>query len=97
MGLYVHVTGHDDAAKVEAFLCEFARAREHMKKAADALLQVRELPKSEPDKKRYDRAHKRVVRLIRDWNRIEQEREAEAVSKTGGEAIAPPGPTIPPA
>jgi hypothetical protein len=75
MGLHQHVGGYEDFWKVEAFLFEFRHAQEHMKKSAAALLDVRALPADKAARKRYDRAHKKMVRLIRDWNRIEQERE----------------------
>ena len=52
------------------------KAREAMRKAADAFLAA-----SAADR-RYDSTHKAMVRLIREWNRLEQTRE-HAVSDNG--------------
>ena len=60
----------DGPKKATAFLDAFERAKGAMQAATDAMA---ECAKMDPH---YDRTHKRMVSLQRDWNRIEQEREA---------------------
>ena len=58
-----------------AFLSEFERARKAMADSAAAMLRCAEVAPDPDDRERYDRTHKQMVRLIRDWNRLEQQRE----------------------
>lgn len=71
--------GGTSEAAVEAasrFLKAWERAQIAMDEAARAMrVASRTMPKTE-DRKRYDRLHKKMVRAIHDWNRLEQEREA---------------------
>lgn len=62
------------------FLNEYAHARHHMKRAADAMLLCSATKpglKRIDQRKQYNKTHKRMVRLIREWNRLEQFREVE--------------------
>jgi len=54
------------------FLDSFEVARSSMRRAAGLIHTLSKIDR------RYDRTHKRMIRLIRDWNRIEQEREASS-------------------
>jgi len=54
----------------DAFLAAFQEARQAMKNAADALLACSKIDR------RYDVTHKRMVAVCRDWNRLEEQREA---------------------
>ena len=60
----------------DEFISAFESSRASMKKACDSMKRVSEEAISEEHAKRYDRTHKKMVRLLRDWNRIEQERES---------------------
>jgi hypothetical protein len=51
------------------FLGHFNEAQKHMQAAADAMLECSKIDKS------YDAAHKAIVRLSREWNKIEHMRE----------------------
>lgn len=57
------------------FLTHFHRASEHMRRAAAAMHKASEETAQLVDQVRYDKTHKAMVRLIRQWNRIEHERE----------------------
>ena len=46
-----------------------------MKKAASAMLAFSKDGALPEHKKRYDRAHKQMLRVMRDWNMIEHTRE----------------------
>ena len=62
----------------DAFLVAFERTRASMLEAKTAMLKCAEAS-SEPDARaRYDAAHKKIARLLRDWNSIEHERERGA-------------------
>lgn len=58
----------------EQALADFELARRHMKNAAERMLVLSTAKINAAAKKRAARTHKAMVRLIRDWNRIEQER-----------------------
>lgn len=65
------------------FLAEFSAARGAMERAKKAMLICAQSAKhhesGEPipvARRSYDRAHKKMVRLCREWNAIEAEREA---------------------
>ena len=53
----------------DEFRGAFYRARKEMERARDAMAKAAEV---DPD---YDRTHKRIVKLLREWNRIEHTRE----------------------
>lgn len=73
--------GGVDAAN--EFLTQFSNAQNCMQRATIAMLEVRHNANSE-DRKRYDRTHKKMVRLLREWNRIEHERGVHTINKTEG-------------
>ena len=52
-------------------------AGDRMKRAADSMLQAALSTASPSAAKRYKRTHKAMVRMARDWNRLEQEREVD--------------------
>jgi hypothetical protein len=58
------------------FLSQFDRSRSAMQSAATAMLECSRNAATPDSKKRYDMTHKAMMRLIRDWNRLEQVREA---------------------
>jgi len=60
----------------DRFMDEFASARVHMNRAAAAMLECKAAAKSIAVSKQYDRTHKAMVKLIRDWNRLQEMREA---------------------
>ncbi len=76
--------GHDDNALKEAdeFLCAFAIASQKMKLAVKQMETVAIVcpPKY---RSQYDAAHKTMVRILREWNRIENLREYPAQHKEG--------------
>lgn len=63
----------------EMFLSEFERSRQAMKSAADIMLQVSKIAVTPEGRKQYDRTHKIMVKLIRQWNVLEQSREHRTV------------------
>lgn len=77
MSIYGVSTSQESAIRATIFLQSFARTREGLKQASDALLAFVETLDKE-DRPRYLRTHKQMVRLARDWNRIEHERELDA-------------------
>lgn len=58
-----------------AFLDDFVRSQASMERAAKAMLVCSRLAPDPKVRRQYDRTHKRMVRMIRDWNRLEQFRE----------------------
>lgn len=62
--------------EAEKFLHHFELAGNNMKLAADNLKLCYDLTK----RKSYDRTHKKMVKLMRDWNRLEHEREIDIIS-----------------
>lgn len=71
----------DNHKEADIFLGSFERARNAMRRAVDAMKVVSTVATTKDDRKRYDRTHKKMVRILRDWNRIEQEREAHIPSR----------------
>ena len=57
------------------FLDHFSQAKKKMKEASVLMLECSKVAKDIEAKKRYDKAHKKIVRIIKDWNKIEHERE----------------------
>jgi hypothetical protein len=55
----------------EEFLLAFAAARKAMAEATNAMRNCAQIDR------KYDRTHKQMVRLCREWNAIEQTREAD--------------------
>ena len=66
--------GHGDAAG--AFLDAFAASRDSMRRAADSMDAVLRTDLDPDVRQRYDRAHKAMRRQMREWNAIEELREA---------------------
>ena len=74
--------GHDESALNEAdkFLGEFAGASRKMKQAVDQMKVVAGVcPPAH--RSQYDAAHKALVRILRNWNRMEELREHPAPDK----------------
>lgn len=62
--------------KAEYFLRTFTQAQDKMRAAADALLAVSQIEGLNPEvAKQYDAVHKDMVRLRREWNKLEEKRE----------------------
>lgn len=59
----------------EEFLFEFAKAQSSMKSAGTAMLRCAESAKEVNAKRQYSMIHKKMVRILREWNAIEHERE----------------------
>ena len=57
------------------FLTSFASSRHKMEQAKNAMLACSKVAKDQDQRKRYDHIHKEMVRLIREWNRLEEARE----------------------
>ena len=60
----------------DAFLSYYSQAQFAMAKATESMLAVSRLDLKPEDRRRYDRTHKQMKRVLRDWNRIEHRREA---------------------
>lgn len=65
----------------EHFLAEFESARQAMKRAEAAMLEVAQAATTKQHATRYGAVHKQMVRLRRDWNRLEQVRERGALGE----------------
>ena len=65
--------GTSDAS--EEYLMSHEKTKLEMRKAAKAMLECSKVAITKEGRKSYDNTHKKMVKLIRDWNRIEQERE----------------------
>ena len=59
----------------EAFLIAFEGARTNMQAARDHMLECSRVAIDQDVRKQYDATHKQMVRLIREWNSLEQQRE----------------------
>ena len=57
------------------FLTAYGRARREMDLAASAMLHCSQVASSREARMQYASTHKRMRAMIRDWNRLEQERE----------------------
>lgn len=57
------------------FLSDFENARKHISKSTETMLRCSQEATDPEVKKRYNRIHKKMVRLKRDWNKLEHERE----------------------
>jgi len=73
------------------FLREFEVARKAMRRAAAQMLACSKLAVVPEARVRYDAAHKQMVRLIREWNKLEETREhpAAALQQTAPATDAP--------
>jgi len=58
------------------FLSKFSVASQAMTAAATAMLECAKIANTPEARSRYDATHKKMVQMVRDWNRLEQEREA---------------------
>ena len=65
----------DKIHKADEFLLAFEQSRQTMKRAADAMLVCSKIAITADDRKRYDSVHKKMVRKIRAWNKLEEKRE----------------------
>ena len=58
------------------FLWEYQLSRDAMNKAKEAMLKCMSAARQKnPKSRKYDATHKAMVRLIREWNRLEETRE----------------------
>lgn len=58
------------------FLVTFESARIAMNQAKEAMLKCSKTATSEEAKDRYDATHKKMAKLIREWNKLEEFRES---------------------
>jgi hypothetical protein len=66
--------GIEKSDLADDFLCEYARSKDSMNKAAKSLLECSKNVSGDIHKN-YDREYKHMVKLIREWNKIEELRE----------------------
>lgn len=59
----------------EIFLIKFEQSRQAMTQATLAMLAVSKMAATPEARARYDRTHKAMVRLQREWNALESARE----------------------
>lgn len=57
------------------FLTAFHQARHYMGRAASLMLECSKRVSDPEAKRSYDRSHKHMRRVLRDWNRTEEMRE----------------------
>ena len=76
MSIFDHCRDQGEAEFADHVLHTFEMARRSMEIAAATMHQAGRVLD-----KRYDRSHKAMRRLMREWNRIEQEREADIASR----------------
>lgn len=72
----------------DEFLSEFARAQASMKSATARMLECSKVAATPLQRKGYDAAHKKMVRLSAEWNQIEQEREHARTSPPNHDRLA---------
>lgn len=67
----------DEAGSLVAIrtLGEIELSRRAMAEAASSMLEMSKIAATPEARRQYDRSYKRMRRLMRDWNRIEHERE----------------------
>lgn len=65
------------------FLAEFKGAQDAMKAATARMLTLSKTMAIPEHRKRYDRTHKQMLRVIRDWNNIEHTREQDTAAVDG--------------
>lgn len=77
--------GSDHTAShiASSFLAAYGESQLHMASAAAFMLKCSQLAVDAEDRKRYDAIHKQIVRLQREWNKLEHLREGH------GAIIAP--------
>jgi len=64
------------------FLMHFSAVKQHMRLAAEAMLRCSKLGNkyfqpghASRNRQRYDQIHKKIVKMRKEWNKIEHERE----------------------
>lgn len=57
------------------FLDKFSEVQKKMKEASVSMLQCSKVAKDIGTRRRYDKVHKKMVKILKDWNKIEHERE----------------------
>lgn len=67
---------HEDVDTACEFLSAFHRAQANMKISAELMKRCSEIAVRPATKKQYDRTHKKMVRLMKEWNKLEHFREA---------------------
>lgn len=68
----------NQVATASSFIGAYAASQRAMSEAIDAMLAVSKLDLMPDDRARYDRAHKQMRRISREWNMIEHTREVGA-------------------
>lgn len=71
--------GPDGPDRAQLFLDAFARSREAMLRAAEAMDAILRTDLDPDVRRRYDRTHKAMRRQIAEWNSLEQAPEADPV------------------
>ena len=62
---------HEGCQLAINFINKFEQASHAMKQATNSMLEVKKFDRN------YDNTHKKMVKLMRAWNRLEQEREED--------------------
>lgn len=65
----------DNEHHAHNFLSQYEVARWHIQQATNDMLMCSKEAQNKEDQKRYDRIHKKMVRIQREWNKIEHQRE----------------------
>lgn len=80
MCIICNMKGREDVA--EEFLSAYMTAQVAMKKAKHAMFICSEEAVTPEARVSYDAAHKAIVRLVNEWNKIEQRREPKHEAPT---------------
>ena len=67
--------GAEDPTPALDFLAKWDQVHVALKEATDAMLRVSQTVPDPAHRKRYGALHKRMVRQMHDWNRLEEARE----------------------
>lgn len=76
MCIICNMSKMEDVQVASDFLSAFSNASAAMQRSADLMLECSKRVGDAADRARYDAVHKKMVRQIADWNRLEHEREA---------------------
>ena len=79
-----------DINTAEDFLSAFLRARVNMQESARLMKLCSKVAIRPETRKQYDKTHKKMVRLIREWNKLEQFREAHQPHLDAAPALSAP-------
>jgi phage terminase large subunit-like protein len=70
-------TEHNAQSQVDHFLRSFSNAGTAMQSAAKAMHDILPEVIKPEDRQRYDGIHKKMVKIIKEWNNLEHERELQ--------------------